>query len=50
MKSEKNQPISSEQTSVLKAGQATIVVGNMKEFSEENLPAARGTTAILTML
>ena len=43
MKSEKNnglwnQPISSEQTSALKAGQVAIVVDNMEEFSEENLP------------
>ena len=43
MKSEKNnglwnQPISSEQTSALKAGQVAIVVANMEEFSEENLP------------
>ena len=33
-----NQPISSEQTSALKAGQVAIVVDNMEEFSEENLP------------
>ena len=30
--------ISSEQTSALKAGQVTIGVDNMEEFSEENLP------------
>ena len=33
-----NQPISSEQTSALKAGQVATVVDNMEEFSEEHLP------------